>query len=442
MRLRTAAPPIRLRALVVVLGVALLTLVWRTQDLFGVFAAMRPAAVVSLAVIALFVIDPRARLRIGATLGRFAPRLLIAFLAVAALSVPLSLWPGFSLDFLLKNLLPSVVLAFAIIGGIASVADARRILIAQVVGASLFALVVLVRYDVGPEGRLGGLVYYDANDLGMLLVCTVPFALYLLRHGKGFVQRILALGAVTLALVTIVKTGSRGAFLGLAAVSLFLLFRFTTVRATTRVLAVGAAVVILLVNAPGSYWKSMSSILTPSKDYNWVGNESGGRMMIWTRGLEYMKARPLTGVGLAAFPVAEGTLSALAERQSYGRGLKWSAAHNSFVQAGAELGLLGLILFVALLVSAFRSASRLARDALARTPRDPDVAGLATAHSAALVGYVVAGFFLSQAYGPFLYAVIGTVVGLDQVARARWRSVVAAMATRPAVAHASFVPAA
>jgi O-antigen ligase len=412
---------LRGNALLIALMCALLTYVWRVQDLFSALVAIKFLAIVSVAVPVLFLLDRRAQLQLAAAFRRPLAKLIVLLVVLAALSVPTSLWPGMSFDFLTKNLLPAVVLALAVVGAVGSLTDVRRFVWIQVIGATLYAAVILTRFDIGQDGRLGTLVYYDANDLGMLLVCSTPFMIYLLRHARGSIPRLFALGGLGLCLLTIVKTGSRGAFLGLIAVSLYLVFRFATVHLTSRLLAVAAVVVALTVGAGSTYWTAMSTLLNPTEDYNWVGGESGGRMNVWGRGIDYMEARPFTGVGLAAFPMAEGTLSTLASQQSYGRGLKWSAAHNSFVQVGAELGVGGLLVFVAIMAMTFHTAARLARDALARAPAEPAIAGLAVAHAAAIVGYAVAGFFLSQAYGPYLYFVVGTVIGLDMVARKQWR---------------------
>jgi O-antigen ligase len=149
-----------------------------------------------------------------------------------------------------------------------------------------------------------------------------------------------------------------------------------------------------------------------------------------------MVSDPLTGVGARAFPVAEGTLSPLAVRQEYGIGLKWSAAHNSFVQIGAELGILGLIAFVAAIGTALRSLSRVAN----RSTHSGAVS-LARALSASLVGYCAAGFFLSQAYGSGLYLLLALAIALAAIAPAIPVTAVAPRrvrprrATRAAVAH-------
>lgn len=143
-------------------------------------------------------------------------------------------------------------------------------------------------------------------------------------------------------------------------------------------------------------------------------------MAVWSRGIQYMLDRPLTGVGLNAFPIAEGTLSPLAERQRFSRGVRWSAAHSAYVQIGAELGIVALLTFVATLFGALLMAGRLAREAVLRGDRS--VAALARAQGASIVGFAVCSAFLSQAYAPILLLTLGTIVGLDIAARQAWRA--------------------
>ncbi len=430
---------VRTNALLVALMGALLAYVWRVQDLFPALVAIRLVEIFSIAVPALFLLDRRAQLQTTTALRRPLTKVVLLLAFMAAVSVPTSLWPGMSLEYLLKNLLPAVVLSLAVAGAISSLLDVQRFVWIQVLGATLYSAIILTRFDIGQDGRLGSLVFYDANDLGMLLVCTVPFTIYLARHARSSVLRVLSIGGLVLCLLTIVKTGSRGAFLGLLAVSIYLVFRFASVHLTTRLLTVAAVVGALAIGAGDRYWTMMGTLLKPTEDYNWVGKERAGRMSVWGRGIGYMEARPFSGVGLAAFSTAEGTISPLAAQQSFGNGLKWSAAHNSFVQVGAELGFPGLVLFVAILGLTFRTAARLSRDALARAPAEVAVAGLASAHAAVVVGYAVSGFFLSQAYSPYLFFVVGTVIGLETVVRRRWRAAsrgarVAAVERAPLVA--------
>ena len=97
--------------------------------------------------------------------------------------------------------------------------------------------------------------------------------------------------------------------------------------------------------------------------------------------------------------------------------MKWSVSHNSFLQVGAELGIPGLIAFLVALGGAFRALRAVQRSPLPRPPgeRSPPEAQLAQALSAALIGYMVGGFFLSLAYHDLLYTLLALIVALRKV---------------------------
>lgn len=399
-------------------------MVWRVQDLFPVLAPLKLPVLLLLALVAALIVSPREQLRLVLASRTKVMRGVLVLVVLALFSLPTSLYKGQSVDYLVRNFLPAVVLGFASAAAIYTVADARRVAAIQLAGAVLYAVVILTRFDIGPDGRLAGLVHYDANDLGLLMVCVIPLALYFLGNGTRLLPRLMAFGALALFLMTIIKTGSRGAFVALIAVTLYLLARYSTVHWGRRVAIVAGAVVLFLVGTGAQYRTAMATLLTPTEDYNWSGQAEGGRMEVWERGVQYMLDRPLTGVGLNAFPIAEGTLSPLASRQMFSRGVRWSSAHSSYVQIGAELGVLAIVIFVLVLLAGLFTAGRLARDA-ARLG-EARVAALARAQGAGLVGFAVAGAFLSHAYSPILLLALGTIVGLDVAARESWRQAVRA----------------
>jgi O-antigen ligase len=169
---------------------------------------------------------------------------------------------------------------------------------------------------------------------------------------------------------------------------------------------------VLVVSATDRYWHQMGTILSDA-DYNHT--EEGGRLQIWRRGLGYMLQYPVLGVGPNNFGTAEGTLSPLAERQQFGVGVRWSAPHNSLVQVGAELGFPGLLMFVAMIGSAFVGLHRLNGTRRSTAPQtSPE---LKQAVTAALLGFVVGAFFLSLAYSEILYTLLAFAVGLQKVGR-------------------------
>lgn len=401
-------------ALFYALSANVLCYVWRVQDLFPVLGTFKIVPLATLAAIGLFVLDGDRRrhiLGIKHKVVTYASLILVWMV----LSVPGSLYKGMSFNFIMQDHIKTFVLMILLAASIRTIKDAERYALVQVVGSALYCYFIMFKFTLGIDGRLSNLVYYDANDLGMLIVCTLPLAIYLLRGNSSWILRAFAAIVVLLSLKTIIKTGSRGAFLGMVAVMVFMLFQFRAFSKNARIMAVATVVSLMLLFGNGSYWDMMATILNPKDDYNWSGQSETGRMEVWKRGMGYMLSHPIFGVGARAFPVAEGTISKAAELQEYGIGLKWSAAHNSFVEIGAELGIPGLIFFCLLLATAIVACHKIGRTKPEPGGQPGDGAALGQALCAALVGYVVAGSFLSQAYSAYMYITYGIILGLIKI---------------------------
>ncbi len=396
-------------ALQVALAILVLLQVWRVHELFPSLAISGLPILLTLAVLLLFWLnrDPRRRLT---SLNGPVIYAALGILVLVALSVPGSLYPGMSLNFLFKDYLRSVILMFLVAASVRGLADLRRIAWLQVAGATLFSAAVVARAEMGSDGRLRSMAYYDVNDLAMLIVCTLPLVLYLWRRPARGPGRVVLIAATVFLMMTLGKTGSRGGFLGFLTVGGYLLLRLRGISRIQRVGTVVLLVILFVGLANDAYFDRIQTILHPSTDYNWSGKSETGRIEIWKRGVGYMLSHPVLGVGASAFEVAEGTLAPEARQsRQYGRGFKWSAAHNSFIQIGAETGVLGLILFVALLTSAVRVLSRVRR----RSVGEGQVLGQIL--TACLVGFVVPAFFLSQGYSAYLYTLLGMIVGLAKI---------------------------
>ena len=225
-------------------------------------------------------------------------------------------------------------------------------------------------------------------------------------------MRAVAAAALAALSVAFVYSGSRGGFLAMLAVGTFVVVRFTGIPLRWRVMATALVAVVVLGTASRQYWDQMGTIVSDA-DYNRTGET--GRLQIWSRGIGYMLERPLFGVGPDNFGVAEGTLSPFAKRQQYGIGVRWSAAHNSFVQVGAELGVPGLAFYVALLAATFAALRRATRRQRHAAEIDSRGLELTQALTAALLGFVVGSFFLSLAYSEMLYTLIALSTAMWKV---------------------------
>ena len=95
----------------------------------------------------------------------------------------------------------------------------------------------------------------------------------------------------------------------------------------------------------GSRWKTILSLDSRIQ----LQDDWTGRQQVSERGkLGYLAVNPITGIGIDNFPRAEGTMSDRAKAQAADRslaGIKWSAAHNSFLEVTSRLVCLGLVVF-------------------------------------------------------------------------------------------------
>jgi hypothetical protein len=109
------------------------------------------------------------------------------------------------------------------------------------------------------------------------------------------------------------------------------------------------------------------------------------------------------GVGAGCFTIAEYTINNMKQMM---------VAHNSFIHIGAELGIIGLGLFIAMIYKSIVSLRT------CRNASSGSVPGwLLDALEVSFYGYVVSGFFLSQSYAYILYVLIAMTAVIVRISR-------------------------
>jgi hypothetical protein len=262
------------------------------------------------------------------------------------------------------------------------------------------SLYVLMQGDLA---RIRGFsVVNDPNDFAQLLVALLPLVWLMWRH--GFVGK-LATAVITAAYCYgIYLTHSRGATIALAAILLFSLKdRMGTALSASLAAVLFAATTFLQFSGGRA-----------------ISAESGAdRMAAWGAGFQFLKSSPLFGIGFNLFT------------DNYE-----ITAHNSFVLCVAELGVVGYYFWLAILVFAFvylASVTRADSTALPATvpatveddpanpePGEMDFEGVkrwARALRISLVGFLVAGFFLSRAYVLTLFLILGMSLAVTRMAQ-------------------------
>jgi O-antigen ligase len=287
------------------------------------------------------------------------------------------------------------------------------------VGILAFFAVFVFQLSQAPQlSRLSDLYTWDANDAGLILVTGIPLFLLLAQAGKRSLRPIAWAGLV-LCLVAVVRTGSRGGFLGLLGAGVGILFLARAVSPAKRIGLMLAATLGFVLFAPADYKAQMKGILSATEDYNWTSGQ--GRKELSKRGIGYMVSRPF-GIGINNFGKAEcSNLSAYYRSRPIGWGVKCSAPHNTWVQAGAELGVLGFAVWAAMIIGALGLATRLARRIPASWARGtPEQRFLRLApgyFAAALLGFAVGSTFVSFAWQEIGYLLVAFVAGLAFILR-------------------------
>lgn len=398
--------------LMICAAIYVLTAVARVHQMYSVLTAVKPLLVFSALGLLVFLADKNKARK--AKLLKDPTSKAVAFIMLwATVGVPFGLVQGTAIAFLHQEAYRVGILFLLVAAAVRDLHDVRRMMYVYGGGIAYLAFVAMAR-SVGGV-RLGGGSSYDPNDLGMVLVSAIPIGIYALTRARGFHHKLFAGVALFSLAVAMVGTDSRGAFLAFVAVVGYTLFLLDGVKKSWRVGAAAGVLGLMLYAASGSYWERMRTIFVPEDDYN--RTSLTGRVEIWKRGMGYMLTHPIFGVGVNNFMSAEGRSDIIASRQAEGHGTKWSTAHSSWVQIGAELGIPGLVALIVFYfggIERLRRLARLTRDRLA--PREvKEGAAMAAALMGVFIALVVGGSFVSQAFGYAVFAAAGMVAGLLKV---------------------------
>jgi O-antigen ligase len=349
-------------------------------------------------------------------------KLVGAFALWACISAPFGIALGNSATFILNDYDKTVVFAFLIIVAMRGPRDFYGLVWTVVISTAFLVFTSLFIFKVSHYkgyDRLEGLDTYDANDLGLVLLVGLSFTLLAFqtagRTGKVFCSVVLVgIGA------SIAKSGSRGALIGLIALSLTLLVFLRGVSIPRRIAFIVVTVIAQTVFSPPGYWRQMSTLLNPKADYNW--DSVNGRRQITIRGIGYFEDYPVFGLGIHNFSKAECSISDKARRHVMTTiRIRCTPPHNAYVEAGAELGTPGIVLWLLMIPGGLLRLLQLSRQ-LPRTWETGDAEqrflfGAPGYLAAGFAGFAAGSFFLSFAYTDVTYLMPAAWAALEIAVR-------------------------
>jgi probable O-glycosylation ligase (exosortase A-associated) len=246
----------------------------------------------------------------------------------------------------------------------------------------------------GPGGFIEG-----NNEMALALIMTIPLLQYLQRTLPQRWMRLAMVLSMVLCALAALGSHSRGAFLAIAAMGLFLWWR------SPHKLQYGVALVFVAVTLvafmPANWKERMETIETYEQD-----RSAMGRINAWTMAYNLAKDRPLGG----GFEVS--TRETFARYAPNPRDVH--AAHSIYFQVMGEHGFVGLGIFLLFWFFTWRCAGWVYRNAGdgedTRWARE-----LAAMVQVSLVGYFVGGAFLSLAYFDLPYDLMIVAVVLRRL---------------------------
>ena len=224
-----------------------------------------------------------------------------------------------------------------------------RIVLQGFVLGSCFAAILTVIKSRGLDAidaiRFSG-AGADPNELGLVMVLTIPMAYYLSATAPTRLSRLLWLSPMPLYIVGVVLTVSRGAFITTVVALLGISIWHVTSSSRMRLAPLIAGVLLLALGLFLMPKASLERIGTIESEIS--TGRIGKRMLIWSAGMELFRERPMTGIGAATFSNAVQPL--------LGRDL---AAHNVYVSVLTETGIIGFLIFSLALITCFITAMHL-----------------------------------------------------------------------------------
>ncbi len=251
---------------------------------------------------------------------------------------------------------------------------------------------------MGPSGY-----FQNSGELAILMLMLFPLAYYLYEYLKKDVanwERWVLLVFWVSPILTILGASSRGAQVALAAQLLVMFYK--QIFKFKRLVLIGFLVTTFYYLLPDEQKARFSE----------AGDDrtSIQRLLYWEHGLDMVKEHPLLGVGYFNFPVYY--------ENYYPYDMLYERAqlpHNIFVQLATDGGIPAFLFYLFILVYGITASWRCRE-------LEAGCVFVLKGLSLGLLGFGLAGQFVSVAYYPFIWIGIGLVVSCVSVCKRRERN--------------------
>ncbi|URQ88898.1 O-antigen ligase family protein [Pseudoalteromonas sp. SCSIO 43101] len=246
----------------------------------------------------------------------------------------------------------------------------------------------------------------DPNDLSLVMMFPVSFlAAEVFDSSAHKFRRIIAFICLVIAISGVIATQSRGGLLGIAAVLSF--FIYQKVKNPVVVGCIGAVGMLAMVAFAG-----IADRQSGGSHEGGVDESAMGRIYAWQAAINMAIHNPLTGVGVNNFVVNYYFYSPHWDGKNH-------AVHSTWFQVLGETGIVGICIFVLVIACIYRTLNRVFL--MNKQINDKQIDVNAKALKGGLIGFMVSGTFLTQAFTWPIYIILALTIALEKLVIDRQR---------------------
>lgn len=308
---------------------------------------------------------------------------ILAFMAICTLSL---LWSNSPMVSLLELplFLVGPILYFIVVNNIRNERQINRLLSVLLIISSLLGMYGIFQYNgidfsfwkanVGRNQVFG--LFGNVNYFAEYMIVPLPLAISLFFATRNRTHKILLLVGILAMGVSLILTFTRGSYLAIGISSLFMFFLYLVSRGKSfikehkKIFIIILAFIILVtflfaipnpLNKPGTVISKVKSRISISQFTK--GSSLKRRIAIWKFTALIIKDHPMLGSGIGTFKYNSLNYQAKffdqgENRRLYPYGIA-DKVHNEYLQLGAEIGILGLGIFLWLIISYFSYGVRI-----------------------------------------------------------------------------------
>lgn len=251
----------------------------------------------------------------------------------------------------------------------------------------------------------------DNNHFAVGQLMIIPVLYFLYQYSSHRLARIGFLCALILATFSVMGTFSRGGFIGLSALGIW--FLLSSRRKLLSLSLVAVVALVLFQFAPDRWFDRIDTISEADQDSSFMT-----RVVAWKVSTMIALDNPVFGGGfhaVQALPVwsaFKDTIGALDFIPTPEPPIVGRAAHSIYFEVLGDMGFIGLFLFLAIWINAWRTALSIKRAAREREDltwaRD-----LSDMLRVSLLAYAISGAAVSMAYFELFYAYTAIIAVLE-----------------------------